>query len=232
MSVLSRIRTIVLGRELSASEAASEQITPVEGLSALSLDALTSVAYGPEAILIVLAAAGASALHLILPDHHRHRRAPGHPGDLVPAGDRRLPARRRRLRGVPRQLRATGQQARGCGTHRRLHPDGGGVDRGRCRAAHVRLPVDHPLHGPDVPRASWLVITALNLRGLGESARAFLLPTLVFIVGLARHHRRGPRSPARSRTPRRPAPRWSPPIRSRRSASSSCSRPSPRGAAR
>jgi len=29
-----------------------------------------------------------------------------------------------------------------------------------------------------------LVITALNLRGLGESARAFLLPTFVFIVGL------------------------------------------------
>ena len=29
-----------------------------------------------------------------------------------------------------------------------------------------------------------VVITALNLRGLGESARAFLIPTLVFIVGL------------------------------------------------
>ena len=92
MSVLSRIRTIVLGRELSASEAASEQITPVEGLSALSLDALTSVAYGPEAILVVLAAAGAGALHLIAADHHRHHRAAGHPGVLVPAGDRRLPA--------------------------------------------------------------------------------------------------------------------------------------------
>ena len=28
------------------------------------------------------------------------------------------------------------------------------------------------------------IITTLNLRGLGESARAFLIPTLVFIVGL------------------------------------------------
>ena len=55
------------GPALSVQEAATEQITPVEGLSALSLDALTSVAYGPEAILIVLAAAGATALHLILP---------------------------------------------------------------------------------------------------------------------------------------------------------------------
>ena len=39
----------------------------MEGLPALSLDALTSVAYGPEAIIVVLAVAGASALHLVLP---------------------------------------------------------------------------------------------------------------------------------------------------------------------
>jgi amino acid transporter len=39
----------------------------VEGLPALSLDALTSVAYGPEAIIVVLAVAGAGALHLVLP---------------------------------------------------------------------------------------------------------------------------------------------------------------------
>ena len=39
----------------------------MEGLSALSLDALTSVAYGPEAIIVVLALAGAGALHLVLP---------------------------------------------------------------------------------------------------------------------------------------------------------------------
>lgn len=39
----------------------------MEGLSALSLDALTSVAYGPEAIIAALALAGAAALHLVLP---------------------------------------------------------------------------------------------------------------------------------------------------------------------
>ena len=89
MSVLSRIRTIVLGRELSAKEASSEQITPVEGLSALSLDALTSVAYGPEAILLVLAGAGASALHLMLPitiaiivSNHGGRQLDGVPGGM------------------------------------------------------------------------------------------------------------------------------------------------------
>src|ERR1700684_3590848 len=44
-----------------------DRITPVQGLSALSLDALTSVAYGPEAIILVLAVAGAGSLHLVLP---------------------------------------------------------------------------------------------------------------------------------------------------------------------
>ncbi|MDR3036083.1 MAG: amino acid permease, partial [Kitasatospora sp.] len=58
---------ILVGRPLRASEVAKEQITPLEGLPALSLDALTSVAYGPEAIIVVLAAAGATALHLVLP---------------------------------------------------------------------------------------------------------------------------------------------------------------------
>src|SRR5579863_553094 len=33
-------------------------------------------------------------------------------------------------------------------------------------------------------RGILLFITVLNLRGLGETARAFLLPTLVFIFGL------------------------------------------------
>src|SRR5580658_11216744 len=58
---------VLVGPPLRARDASREQITPVEGLPALSLDALTSVAYGPEAILVVLAVAGAGALHLILP---------------------------------------------------------------------------------------------------------------------------------------------------------------------
>lgn len=58
---------ILVGRPLRARELSSQQINPVEGLSALSLDALTSVAYGPEAIIVVLALAGATALPLVLP---------------------------------------------------------------------------------------------------------------------------------------------------------------------
>src|SRR5215468_9239410 len=43
------------------------RLTAFEGLAALSLDALSSVAYGPQAIVIVLAAAGATALDYTLP---------------------------------------------------------------------------------------------------------------------------------------------------------------------
>jgi len=43
------------------------RLTALEGLAALSLDALSSVAYGPEAILVVLMAAGAAALKYTMP---------------------------------------------------------------------------------------------------------------------------------------------------------------------
>lgn len=43
------------------------ELTATTGLAALSLDAMASVAYGPEAIVVVLAAAGGHALGLTLP---------------------------------------------------------------------------------------------------------------------------------------------------------------------
>ena len=43
------------------------RLTALEGLAALSLDALSSVAYGPEAIVIVLVAAGTAGLAYTLP---------------------------------------------------------------------------------------------------------------------------------------------------------------------
>ena len=43
------------------------RLTSLEGLAALSLDALSSVAYGPEAIVVVLVAAGTAGLSYTLP---------------------------------------------------------------------------------------------------------------------------------------------------------------------
>jgi amino acid transporter len=48
-------------------EGDKDHLTSFGGLAALSLDALSSVAYGPEAIVLVLVAAGVPALHLTLP---------------------------------------------------------------------------------------------------------------------------------------------------------------------
>ena len=159
-----------------------EQITPVEGLSALSLDALTSVAYGPEAIILVLAVAGAGALHLVLPITiaivallailvFSYRQVI----DAYPSGGGAYAVSRANL--------GTHQPRRRCGAGRRLHPHRRRLDRRRRRLPRLRLP---GLDGATVPLCLGILlfITVLNLRGLGETARAFLLPTMVFIVGL------------------------------------------------
>ncbi len=62
-----RLFKAAVGRPLKLQDLRSEEIGSIEGIPALSLDAITSVAYGPEAIIVVLATAGATALHLILP---------------------------------------------------------------------------------------------------------------------------------------------------------------------
>ena len=52
---------------LRHGEGRKDHLTSFGGLAALSLDALSSVAYGPQAMLLVLVAAGSSGLHLSLP---------------------------------------------------------------------------------------------------------------------------------------------------------------------
>ena len=174
---------LLIGRPLRARELSAEEITPVEGLSALSLDALTSVAYGPQAILVVLAAAGAGALGLVLP---------------VTVAIVALLA----------LLVVSYRQVIDA------HPEGGGayaVSRANLGSrlslvAAASLVVDYTLTvavsiaagvgsltsafpslaGLSVPICLGIlaVITLLNLRGLGDSARAFLLPTAIFVGGL------------------------------------------------
>jgi amino acid transporter len=59
-------RRVVLGAPLAGSAVVHERMRKPVGLAILSSDALSSVAYGPEAMLGVLALAGASALGLSL----------------------------------------------------------------------------------------------------------------------------------------------------------------------
>ncbi|HEY1445865.1 MAG TPA: APC family permease [Acidimicrobiales bacterium] len=170
-------------RPARVSGTGRDRITPIEGLSALSLDALTSVAYGPEAIIIVLAVAGAGALHLILPITiaivgllailvFSYRQVI----DAYPGGGGAYAVSRANL-GTNVSLVAAAA----------LVVDYTLTVAVSIAAGVASLQSAYPsLSDATIPLCLGilLVITLLNLRGLGETARAFLLPTMVFIVGL------------------------------------------------
>ncbi len=59
-----RMRTTLLGAPLATRDLVHERLTKVKALAVLSSDALSSVAYGPEQILVVFVLAGAGALAL------------------------------------------------------------------------------------------------------------------------------------------------------------------------
>jgi len=159
------------------------EITSLEGIPALSLDAISSVAYGPEAMLAVLATAGAGALAKIEP--------------ITVAIVVLLAILVFSYRQVIQ-----------------AYPDGGGcyaVSKANLgwrasRLAAAALVVDYvltvavsisagvaalvsafPRLAPDalvISLAILALLAALNLRGLATSARALILPTAVFIVGI------------------------------------------------
>ena len=164
-------------------ESGKGQITTIEGLAALSLDAISSVAYGPEAMLVVLATAGAGAL-----------------GSLEPITIAIVVLLAILVLSYRQVIAA--------------YPDGGGcyaVSKANLgpRTSHLAaasLIVDYVLTVavsisagvaalisafPGLAPYPLLLslgilalITAVNLRGIATSARAFLLPTAVFVFGI------------------------------------------------
>jgi amino acid transporter len=161
----------------------AHKLTALGGLAALSLDALSSVAYGPEAIVVVLVAAGAGAVRFTLP--------------ISVAITVLLIV----LVVSYRQVIA-------------VHPDGGGayavakkdLSPGISLLAAASLVVDYVLtvavslaagaaslgsvfpslahHLLAVSLIGLAVLTGLNLVGIAESAKALMLPTVVFVVGI------------------------------------------------
>ncbi len=61
------LTTLILGRPLANAEAEGGKLGLLAGLPAMGLDGLGSAAYGPEAMLTVLAVAGAGGLHVVVP---------------------------------------------------------------------------------------------------------------------------------------------------------------------
>jgi amino acid transporter len=153
------------------------------GLAALSLDALSSVAYGPEAMMLVLVAAGAGAVHYTLPV------------TLV-------------ITGMLVILVISYTQVI------TAHPDGGGAyavskaNLGRWPAilAAASLVVDYVLtvavslaagaaslgsvfpslshHLLLVSSIALVVLTAINMFGVSESANALILPASIFLLSI------------------------------------------------
>jgi amino acid transporter len=160
-----------------------DRITPVEGLSALSLDALTSVAYGPEAIIIVLAVAGAGSLHLVLPITIA----------IVGLLAILVFSYRQVIDAYPMGGGAYAVSRANFGAHTSLVAAAAlVVDYTLTVAVSIAAGVASlqsafpGLDSATIPLCLGILvfIAILNLRGLGETARAFLLPTMVFIVGL------------------------------------------------
>jgi amino acid transporter len=174
---------LLVGPPLRWRDVTTQRITPVEGLPALSLDALTSVAYGPEAIIVVLAFAGATALHLVLPITiaivlllailvFSYRQVI----DAYPNGGGAYAVSRANL-GHGASLVAAAA----------LVVDYTLTVAVSIAAGVAALTSAFPVLIPDTVVICLVIlafVTVLNLRGLGDAARAFLLPTLVFIVGL------------------------------------------------
>jgi len=160
------------------------RLTAVQGLAALSLDALSSVAYGPEAILVVLVAAGATALHYSVPIT----------GAIVVLLAVLVVSYRQVIAAFPNGGGAYAVSKAHLGTQASLVAAASlivdyvlnaavGVSAG-IEALYSAFP---ELYGARV----WLclavlaLITGLNLWGVSESAKVFTVPTLLFILSMA-----------------------------------------------
>ncbi|MGW3209727.1 APC family permease [Streptomyces sp. NPDC001135] len=180
MSVLTAEPDAVPAGEEPPDTGERHRLTALTGLAALSLDAMASVAYGPEAIVLVLAGAGAHGLGFTLP---------------VTLAIAALLAV---LVASYRQVIAA-------------FPDGGGsyavakthLGARTSLVAAASLVLDYVLNVAVAVTAGvaaltsafpalyddrlWLclavlaLITGVNLRGIVESAKAFIVPTAVFV---------------------------------------------------
>jgi amino acid transporter len=160
------------------------RLTAFEGIAALSLDALSSVAYGPQAIVLVLAAAGAAALRFTVPVTLA----------IVVLLAVLVVSYRQVIEAFPAGGGAYAVSARHLGRQASL-------------LAAASLIVDYVLNAavgvsagvaalwsafPELYGARvWLclavlaLITGVNLIGVAESARVFIVPTVLFIISIA-----------------------------------------------
>jgi amino acid transporter len=171
-----------LGAGRSNGDDEREQITSLQGLAALSLDALTSISYGPEAMLVILATAGAGALWAIEPVT----------GVIVLLLALLVLSYRQVIEAYPRGGGAYAVSKANFGHNASLLAAASLVaDYVLTVAVSIAAGVAALISAfPSLARhqliASLIILvllTAINLRGLAASARLFIIPTAVFIIG-------------------------------------------------
>jgi amino acid transporter len=159
------------------------RLTALEGLAALSLDALSSVAYGPEAILVVLVAAGTAALKYTMPITiaivvlltvlvTSYRQVI----EAFPSGGGAYAVAKRHL-GVTPSLVAAASLIVDYVLNAAV-----GVSAG-IEALTSAFPV---LYGARVwlCLAALALITGANMWGVADAARLFIVPTVLFIAAI------------------------------------------------
>lgn len=165
------------------AETERHRLTAVTGLAALSLDAMASVAYGPEAIVLVLAAAGAHGLGFTLPvtlaiaallavlvaSYRQVIAAFPDGGGSYAVAKRHLGARTSLVAAaslvLDYVLNVAVAVTAGVAALTSAFPELYGERLGICLAVLA-------------------LITAVNLRGIVDSARAFIAPTAIFVVSI------------------------------------------------
>ncbi|MDX6203387.1 MAG: hypothetical protein QOJ83_2887, partial [Frankiales bacterium] len=161
----------------------AHKLTAVEGLAALSLDALSSVAYGPEAIVLALVVGGSAAIRYTLPVtvaivvlllvlvvSYRQVIAVHPDGGGAYAVAKRYLGRRSALLAaaslvVDYVLTVAVSLAAGAASLASVFP-----------SLHRHLLL--------LCLLGLALLTVLNLIGIAESARVLMLPTVVFIVAI------------------------------------------------
>lgn len=173
--------TLLLGRRLSNTEAGGEQITEVEGVPAMGLDALSSAAYGPEAALTILLPLGVAGLTQIVPitvvilvllfilffSYWQTIEAYPTNGGSYTVASENLGAPAGLLAGTALMVDYTLNVAVGISA---------GI-----AALTSAIPALHPWTLP-LCLAVLCVITLMNLRGTQEAGLAFAVPTYLFVV--------------------------------------------------
>ena len=180
---MSSLIDTILGRPLASSEALDQRIGWAAGVPTFGLDALSSAAYGPEAALTVLLPLGAGGLRFILPItgaivvllgivYISYRQTIA----AYPSGGGSYTVAHENLGAKPGLLAAAALM-----TDYVLNV-AVGISAG-VGALISAAPALQP-HTLTLCLVILIVLTVVNLRGISEAGRLFMLPTCAFVLSL------------------------------------------------